>query len=97
MTVKRTKKHVVIGPDDEKTKRLVQNLEICERIVEGLVMKTMTKEKAMELINEEFPKNPHYDSDRDWTDKWMPWIIDRILAGMMSEDEACYNIHRCIT
>ena len=96
MTVKHTKSHVIIGPETDSTKGLIVAMELAEQIFEGLTNGTMTKEKAMELINEEFPKHQHWPEDRAWTDKWMPWIIDRILAGSMSESESCYNLCCCI-
>jgi hypothetical protein len=96
MVVKRTRSHVVSGPDNDSTKGLIRALELTEQIVEGLMARTMTKEKAMELINQEFPQHQHWPEDREWTGKWMPWIIDRILEGKMSEDEASFNICSCI-
>jgi hypothetical protein len=82
--------------ETDSTKPLLQAMRLAEQIVAGLTARTMTKEKAIELINEEFPKQIHHPEDREWTDQWMPSIIDDILAGKMSEDEAFYNICRCI-
>jgi hypothetical protein len=79
-----------------KTDKLLQSLQLAEEIAAKISDGTITAKQAIKVVNGEFSKHPHRPKDRAWANKWLPIFIEEIQAGNVSEDEAIFNIHRCI-
>jgi hypothetical protein len=88
MTVRHTKHNIVIGPVNASTRKLLGALAFAEEVAQKLLDKKLTKAEALKALKASSFYKSNSPADKKFANKRMPFVIDQLLAGKMSFEEA---------